>query len=95
MTGQIHPQTDTYYSALILIPTAKLTSIHIVQGSGNTIKVLKEAVIIDMLCVRANTILMAHYPDVRIYLAHSCNSCVRFHFLGRDGDAAVIHTFTQ
>lgn len=48
-----------------------------------------------MLCVRANTILMAHYPDVRIYLAHSCNSCVRFHFLGRDGDAAVIHTFTQ
>lgn len=38
---------------------SKLTSIHIVQGIGNTIKVLEEAVIIDVLCVRPNTILMA------------------------------------
>ena len=75
-------------------PASKLTSIHIAQGIGNTIEVLEEAVVIDMLCVRANTILMAHYPDVRIYLAHSCSSCVRFQLLGRDGGGAVIHMFT-
>jgi hypothetical protein len=59
------------------LPASKLTGIHIVQGIGYTIQVLEKIVVIDALCVRTHTVLVACHMDVWIHLAHSCSGCIR------------------
>ena len=47
-------------------PASTLTGIHTVQGTGHTIQVLEEVVIIDVLCVKAHMVLTARHADVWI-----------------------------
>jgi hypothetical protein len=38
---------------------------------------LEKIVVIDALCVRTHTVLVACHMDVWIHLAHSCSGCIR------------------
>jgi len=51
-----------------------LTSIHIIQSVCYTIKILKEIISVDILCIRPYSVLLGDYLQVGV---HSLGSCGR------------------